>query len=223
MKILTKFRTQIPLLRSELRGISLDAQLLDSRLQTVVAETRMTRSPTNPSTGLVHPTSSVLSGLTETPGFPDSVLHVRAALHRVCNPLCICRCHHPIKIKSPSWLQSFLGLVYVGYSGAPLLPGRSCDQKSCEKQSSSVLILGYSFPSWFIHRMILFRNQSTPRDGHMLSVRTPRIVSNGSEIFYACKLGKVNEIRRLFAEGLASPFDADYLGQTPLSVGLAHF
>lgn len=200
--------------------ISLDTEQLNRRLNSVVAENEVSDSEMDSKTLSERRIAQLFPK--HTPITRDSILHAQTSLQISCDPLCMCRCHHSINIQTPTWLKGLLGLLFFGYSGSPLLPRGSCDQKACRKQSSSILKVDYYFPSWLIHRMIVLRNQTTPRDGHMLTVRTPRVVDNLSEIFNACKYGNMDRVRCLFAEGLASPFDVDSGGVTPLLASITH-
>lgn len=57
---------------------------------------------------------------------------------------------------------------------------------------------------WFLQRMITFKGQGSPLNGNQISVRTPRIVHDGSTIFGVCQEGNIARARTLFFEGLSS-------------------
>lgn len=126
-----------------------------------------------------------------------------------CNNTCPCRCHKGNKHALPEWLNPFVGKVLIGYSGIP--SRSSCSEKICRPDEFCLLTVSYYFPRWFLgHCMISFRNRWTPRQGHAISVRTPRVLSSVSEpIFMAVSPGNMAALHRLFEQRLASPFDTE--------------
>lgn len=130
----------------------------------------------------------------------------------------MCRCHHRSKIKSPSWMKALTGRVFIGYSGVPFFGAAACTEKSCISKDSALLQVNYYFPTWFLSRMLVLRDRFSSLHGHMISISTPRICSNNSHIFHLSQKGAVEAVRKLFAEGLASPFDVDEVGMSALRV-----
>lgn len=68
--------------------------------------------------------------------------------------------------------------------------------------------------------MIIFRDQWTGEVGsHMINIRTPRVLPNGSAAFQAASEGNVEAMKSLFIKNLASPYDVNVTsGYTLLSV-----
>lgn len=124
-----------------------------------------------------------------------------------CSQFCICRCHQVKKASSPTWMAGLLGLLFASYSGLPILRNTPCNETQCKQNQKSLLRVNYYFPSWLLNRMVIFRDQWSPYDGHIISVRTPRLISRHSEIFVMIQMGNLDGIRNLFASGAASPFD----------------
>lgn len=81
-----------------------------------------------------------------------------------------------------------------------------------------MLKLNYYFPQWFIHRVIFFGHQSTTLENHRIHIRISRVIPYNSLVFIAAIDGDVDRMRGLFSAGLASPFDVDNSGYSPLRV-----
>ena len=69
-----------------------------------------------------------------------------------CRRGCSCICHVRRKYKSPAFFSRFLGRIFVGYSGLPILG--HCSEEACQMQSLSSIDIVYFFPLWFLHRAI---------------------------------------------------------------------
>lgn len=55
--------------------------------------------------------------------------------------------------------------------------------------------------------MISFRHRWDPTEGHIISVRTPRLVTPGAPVFYMAGRGNIEGLQNIFKLKLASPFD----------------
>lgn len=153
------------------------------------------------------------------PTQPAPTIRVQTSIQRSCTGLCKCICHRPTTLTSPEWLKGLVGLLFIGYTGSPLLNvyARPCSENLCRKNKNSLLKVNYLFPSWFFPRMISLRDRWNPTDGHLLTVRTPRVVSN-TPIWATITSGNLAQLQMLFAQGNASPFDVDPVGTSALIV-----
>ncbi|KAL2038039.1 hypothetical protein N7G274_009259 [Stereocaulon virgatum] len=147
----------------------------------------------------------------------DSI-RVRADLVNVstCSRSCICSCHKHRRLSTPRLLDRFLGTLFIGYSGSPLL-SQKCDQIFCCGQKNSSTTLIYQFPRWFvISRLIQLKAIVTAMYGPELSLRFNRVVDGKALVFYYATTGDVSKMKRLFEQGRASPSDVRFdSGWTP--------
>lgn len=135
---------------------------------------------------------------------------LKSSIYResACDRLCICQCHQNLTLISPTWLRDFLGALLFGYHGAPLWYRRSCNEKFCKREETCLLNAVYLFPAWFLRRMIYYKHTWDPTHGHLINIRTPRVIdSTTSPIFLCASFGNIKGMQDLFAQGLASPFD----------------
>ena len=70
---------------------------------------------------------------------------------------------------------------------------------------------------WFLNTVYTVATVKAT-NGWDISLRTYNIVPVDAEIFEACEYGDLSQVRRLFAEGRASPLDRDAYGQSLLWV-----
>lgn len=147
-------------------------------------------------------------------------IRVETTLYRQnsCSSGCLCRCHKTYFAKTPKLMEDVIGSLFIGYSNTPM-NRKPCNEKLCRQQRSSLLKVNYYFPSWFMHRMVSFKNIWNPGEGHRISVRTPRIVPAASDVFLVADHGNLDAMKLLFTQGLASPFDISAeTGQSVLQV-----
>jgi hypothetical protein len=137
-----------------------------------------------------------------------------------CTPWCSCACHREWRFRTPRVLEQFVGSLFIGYSGLPVLRP-PCNEQSCHLQSQPLTYVTYFFPKWFLTRMVTFMMTITPLAGPVASLKVQRTVPGNSDIFNFAKLGDMNGIKDLFDNGLASPHDVQFdSGITPLHVRL---
>lgn len=91
--------------------------------------------------GFAHQTSAIYS----------TTSNVSFLVHRNAkgNVLCTCQCHQRTFYRAQRTRAGFLGSLYVGYSGLPILSG-PCDIAACSRRCGKYMNLKYIFPSWFI-------------------------------------------------------------------------
>ena len=128
---------------------------------------------------------------------------------------CSCACH----VESRGALQGLLGFLFLGYHGLPLLT-KPCTNQACQRQSSSGFTVTYYFPRWFfIQRMVSLDIRATAMAGLQVKLRFPHIVSPLASIFYIAGFGTPDQLKFLFDNELASPFDTHVnTGASPLHV-----
>ena len=152
-----------------------------------------------------------------------SSIGIRADMGNIseCSRSCNCSCHVRRSLKSPRLLDGFLGTLFVGYSGSPLLSQR-CDQVSCRARKNSSTSFIYQFPQWFlISRMILLKAKFTALYGPELSLRFNRVVDGKALVFYYATTGDLSKMKELFQKGCASPNDVRFdSGWTPFHVSV---
>lgn len=138
-----------------------------------------------------------------------------------CTPWCSCTCHQERRFRTPRVLEQFIGSLFIGYSGLPVLRS-SCSERTCHLRSQPLTYVTYFFPKWFLSRMVTFMMTVTPLAGPVASLKVQRTVPGSADIFTFAKLGDVDGIRALFEKGLASPHDVQFdSGITPLHVGIS--
>lgn len=104
---------------------------------------------------------------------PGPTLRVRTSIRQSCTGLCKCNCHQSKNLSSPPWLRGLIGLLFIGYTGSPILNRNlPCSERLCQKNSSSLLIVKYYFPSCFLSRMITLRDRRTPTDSQWVNFAT---------------------------------------------------
>ena len=152
-----------------------------------------------------------------------SSVGVRADVRNMseCSKSCECPCHIRRRLNTPRLLDGFLGTLFVGYSGSPLL-SQKCDRVSCQGRKSSATSLVYMFPRWFVmSRMIQMKAQVTAMYGPELSLRFNRVINGKALVFHYATTGDVGKMKQLFEQGRASPSDVRYdSGWTPFHVSL---
>jgi len=136
-----------------------------------------------------------------------------------CSASCKCSCHTRQRLSSPRLLESFLGTLFVGYSGSPLLT-QKCDRASCHGRRDWSTSFTYRFPRWFVvARMIQLKAKATAMYGPELSLRFNRMVDGKAMVFHCATTGDVDRMKQLFQQGRASPSDVRYdSGWTPFHV-----
>ena len=136
----------------------------------------------------------------------------------VCRSGCTCSCHTRSSWRSSSYLQSILGLLFIGYTGLPLVSS-GCNNIRCQRRSDPVISIKYFFPSWFMARALDVVILISRPDGLVQSLRVSRIVWEESKIFRLAQDGNVDDMKSLLSSRRGSPYDVSSLyGFTPLDV-----
>lgn len=151
-----------------------------------------------------------------------NTVRTRASRYRrsQCEGWCSCSCHKVNYFRTPEGTESAFGSMLIGFSAFPLQRQR-CSEKNCQKQSIPTLRVTYHFPQWLIARMISFALSLTYMNGPQVSLHMPRVVDDNSAIFTFAVQGNLSGLKKLFKDGLASPYDvAARNGRTALHVGI---
>ena len=152
-----------------------------------------------------------------------SSIEVRADLRDMsqCSKGCKCSCHIRRRFNTPRLLDEFLGTLFVGYSGSPLL-SQKCNDVSCHGRMNSTTSFVYSFPRWFVtSRVIQLKAKVTAMYGPEVSLRFNRVVNGKALVFHYATIGDVSKMKQLFEQGRASPSDVRYdSGWTPFHVSI---
>ena len=152
-----------------------------------------------------------------------SSIEVRADIKDMsqCSRGCKCSCHIRRRFNTPRLLDGFLGTLFIGYSGSPLM-GQKCDRLSCHGRTSSTTSVVYKFPRWFVmSRVIQLKAKVTAMYGPEISLRFNRIVNGKALVFHYATIGDVSKMKQLFEQGRASPSDVRYdSGWTPFHVSI---
>ncbi|KAF2219190.1 hypothetical protein BDZ85DRAFT_46813 [Elsinoe ampelina] len=133
-----------------------------------------------------------------------------------CDSACLCVCHELVHGRSSKMLDRFLGILFWGYSGLPVMRKR-CDVATCRRKRGLRFNMSYYFPGWFVEKRIELTLRSMPLGAPQLSIKMASIVNNGALVFKYVHNRNLTGIQSLFSSGLASPSDAGHLdGCTPL-------
>ncbi|KUJ10167.1 ankyrin [Mollisia scopiformis] len=147
----------------------------------------------------------------------NSAIQVRASCYRkTCRPWCSCCCHIRREVRSPSLAKSFIGSLFIGYTGVPVVTP-PCNEKQCRKRSTSRIIVSYQFPGWFWERSLFTSFMTAARSGPEMLIRVTNTIPFACEAYQHCLDGNVTGLQRLFELGRASPFDLD-----PSGISLLH-
>lgn len=135
-----------------------------------------------------------------------------------CGRWCDCDCHTYRRTRSPQQLQSFLGALFVGYTGLPALTP-DCTNEKCRRSSEAFVQINYYFPTWFalsVSAAVSFQNSIIPE----ISRRVLNVRDSYEEIFQSAIIGDAVSVQYLLTKRQASVFDiSSDSGHSPLHVG----
>jgi hypothetical protein len=139
----------------------------------------------------------------------DGAIPISASISQdaSCDLWCSCRCHTATQIKTPTWMYKAAGLLFIRFQGVPYLGRQSCNERSCQRNSSSRARITYYFPSWMMSRRILFVGNWRPLEGPELLLKVPRVIGPSALVFWYAASGDLTGIKELFARRVASPDD----------------
>ena len=146
------------------------------------------------------------------------ILSVRQRCNGTCAPDCTCCCHRHSTWRSSPGLKNFFGLLFVGYTGLPLLSPK-CDKQTCLQKSGPVIHIKYFFPGWFMARALEIVAHISRPDGLTQSLRVSQVIWSDAKIFRLCRAGDVEGLKSLLALGEGSPYVVGNMHyETPLDV-----
>lgn len=119
-------------------------------------------------------------------------------------------------------MSQITGLLFMRYSGTPLLKAMNYSKRRCkERHRQSEIQALYYFPSWMLHRMINIVARWDSNSNPTMNLRVMRVIPDQSPLFTYAILGKLAEIQGLFSQHLASLFDIrDQDGRSALHIAL---
>ena len=182
-----------------------------------------------PSDGLVilRKPSNLSHDSYETPrqGFARSEITTFDLTLSSCGLKCTCACHKRTRFRSPQFLNSMFGSLFLGYNALPLL-GQKCNKEYCRSPSTDITYT-YAFPRWFVNRVVVFKMSKNVPKGPELCIRLARMRPNNANIFLAVSQTSdevaVRHIERLLLNGGASVLDVNSGGSTVLQVKNSSF
>ena len=174
---------------------------------TAESEIRDNRFSVAPRTGLPGQTS-------EAP--PTQI--ITTLVSKLCADSCTCTCHSRIVRRTPGRLQDFIGTLFLGYSGMPMITP-PCDNASCAIRSSPTMLFMYTFPTWVLARIFLLVARLSLSQGLEFNIRLPRVLHNSVSIWRSVSTGDIGSTKELFQKMAVTPYDIDgQYGYTTLTV-----
>lgn len=134
-----------------------------------------------------------------------------------CPVWCSCMCHRQSTYQQPMWARSLLGNLFVGYTGLPIVTPR-CTETTCRRQSGVFIEATYSFPSWFLDRIILLQGRSFSPVGPELYLRTPRVTTLDLRLWAPLQDGRIDVFQERIARGMGTAQDISVDGHSFLHV-----
>ena len=147
-------------------------------------------------------------------------LQMRFLYRRPCREWCPCACHKKNQLKTPNFLHSVLGKLYIGYTAVPSL-SPPCNINACRGRSQGFIQLSYFFPRWFLSRAVMMSALLHPTGGPEMCIRMVTVRNYSDPIFQYCYEGEVDSVRQLLVSGKASVLDvSDTTGHSPLHIAM---
>ena len=203
-------------LREAVASLLAGQQRLEFKVDAVTAAQIARTAEQNMRGNALSPTAPIgrSDGLSPTP-----LSNVRLSVaYEQCISSCTCICHRRGVHRTPQRLQGFLGSLFLGYSGIPIVTP-ACDGPNCTTRARSTLMAMYVFPAWLLARIIQIVMRLSASNGLELNIRLPRVISSSSSIWKVSAQGNIEGIKGLFQQRAGSPFDVDSVnGYTALMV-----
>ena len=143
--------------------------------------------------------------------------HVQRYWRSCCIASCKCSCHKVRRFRSPSSLDAFLGVLFVGYSCSTAILSERCSNSSCKRDAPFDARIEYTFPYWFLYNVCAALSVTSTGDP-ALCLRITRARPGGPDVLRLVKNNDIRGLQTLFSAGKASPVDIYQFGHTALSV-----
>lgn len=126
-----------------------------------------------------------------------------------------------LNLKSPNFLNSILGSLFVGYRTSPWSK-QACDHIDC-RQASTTLTYTYIFPQWLLNRVFFSKMVYNSSRGPELCLRVMRVRPADADIFLALwthvpHSSRLDHVKRLLNDGQGSVLDVGPDNYSVLSV-----
>lgn len=136
-------------------------------------------------------------------------------IRNICNGDCNCACHESFRFRSPGFLDSIFGSLFLGYEASPW-SSKGCQNAHCRKSHTTI---HYMFPRWFFSRTVAITlSCNQPGSGPEFLLRVLQMRPNDARIFKCARYGYVEETKRLLEGGKASIVDVNSYSCTALHV-----
>ena len=136
-------------------------------------------------------------------GLPSSSM-VQISVTRLqgCRSLCICSCHQRQHYRSPRFMDSVIGCLFLGYNGSPY-SSQKCDTETCQKRSVKTALLKYVFPAWLLYRAVYLTVMLSQSKGPELVIRCAQVRPSASKFFQAMiqRIDKLDGITTMSRKG----------------------
>lgn len=143
--------------------------------------------------------------------------------HRLqCLEGCLCRCHTRITCRSPRYLSTYLGDMFLGGSSLPwsLSSFFQCNEQTCRRTRNFDADIRYYLPPWILTAVasfnLTFSLCTIPLKVHL---QTRNTIPYCSPILECVQVGDINAVRTYLLTGKASLNDVDPYGLGLLYVG----
>ena len=133
-----------------------------------------------------------------------------------CESHCDCTCHRRLRFRSPRFLDTVFGTLFLGYQASPWF-AQGCRNGRCRRSSTR---LQYMFPKWFVKRSVALTIACSQPKGPELTLRVLRLRPDNAFVFACAQYGYHDELQRLLENGEASLLDVDRYNRTALHVRL---
>ena len=194
-----------------LRGVETEASMQDSLSTLICGQLRMERAldqmihaPSVPRSDLDIPrvaNSKALKSLARE-SFEVTVTRKQPAPSR--------KSHTSSPTLTLGFLQSYLGMLFIGYTANPVLDRH---KQSCSSDSLSELTLVYMFPVWLLRYALLFRLRCSLRNGLTFSISFSQILALPHIFLDFVEVGDIDGMTALLSSGQIT-INAEYSNGT---------
>jgi len=151
----------------------------------------------------------------------ETTVFVHVSRRRHCIGVCNCLCHYARTHRTPPLLKRFIGTLFLGYTGSPLLSAE-CNVKTCQNPIQGSVDIIYCFPLWFCQRALNISASLSSSLGTTIRIYVKRRIlwGGGQDTLLRFALtGNVDGAKSLIGSGNALLTDVDpNHGRTALHV-----